>query len=72
HIAVAFDPSGPNFRHDMFPEYKANREATPEDIKVAVPYIKQILEAYRIPIIQIAGYEADDVIGTLAKKVCKC
>ena len=68
HIAVAFDPSGPNFRHDMFPEYKANREATPEDIKVAVPYIKQILEAYRIPIIQIAGYEADDVIGTLAKK----
>lgn len=68
HIAVAFDPSGPNFRHEMFPEYKANREATPEDIKVAVPYIKQILEAYRIPIIQIAGYEADDVIGTLAKK----
>ena len=68
HIAVAFDPSGPNFRHEMFPEYKANREATPEDIKVAVPYIKQILEAYRIPIIQISGYEADDVIGTLAKK----
>ncbi len=68
HIAVAFDPSGPNFRHEMFPKYKANREATPEDIKVAVPYIKQILEAYRIPIIQIAGYEADDVIGTLAKK----
>ena len=68
HVAVAFDPSGPNFRHEMFPEYKANREATPEDIKVAVPYIKQILEAYRIPIIQIAGYEADDVIGTLAKK----
>ena len=68
HIAVAFDPSGPNFRHEMFPEYKANREATPEDIKVAVPYIKQILEAYKIPIIQITGYEADDVIGTLAKK----
>lgn len=68
HIAVAFDPLGPNFRHEMFPEYKANREATPEDIKVAVPYIKQILEAYRIPIIQISGYEADDVIGTLAKK----
>jgi DNA polymerase-1 len=68
HIAVAFDPSGPNFRHEMFPEYKANREATPEDIKIAVPYIKQILEAYRIPIIQIAGFEADDVIGTLAKK----
>ena len=68
HIAVAFDPSGPNFRHDMFPEYKANREATPEDIKVAVPYIKQILEAYRIPIIQIAGYEADDVIKKKKKK----
>jgi len=68
HIAVAFDPSGPNFRHEMFPEYKANREATPEDIKIAVPYIKQILEAYKIPIIQISGFEADDIIGTLAKK----
>jgi len=68
HIAVVFDPSGPNFRHEIFPEYKANREATPEDIKLSVPYIKQILEAYKIPVIQVSGYEADDVIGTLAKK----
>jgi len=67
HIGVAFDPAGPNFRHEMYPQYKANRDATPEDIKAAVPYIKQILEAYRIPVIQVSGYEADDVIGTLAK-----
>jgi DNA polymerase-1 len=68
HIAVVFDPPGPNFRHEMYPEYKANREATPEDIRAAVPYIKKILEAYKIPVIEIEGYEADDVIGTLAKK----
>ncbi|MDD3685402.1 MAG: DNA polymerase I [Bacteroidales bacterium] len=68
HIGVAFDPSGPNFRHELYPQYKANREATPEDIKLAIPYIKRILEAYRIPVIQISGFEADDVIGTLAKK----
>jgi DNA polymerase I len=68
HIAVAFDPSGPNFRHEMYPQYKANRDATPEDIKLAIPYIKQILEAYKIPVIQISGFEADDVIGTLAMK----
>lgn len=68
HIGVAFDPAGPNFRHELFPQYKANREATPEDIKLAIPYIKRILEAYRIPVIQVSGYEADDVIGTLAKK----
>jgi DNA polymerase-1 len=49
HIAVVFDPPGPNFRHEMYPEYKANREATPEDIRAAVPYIKKILEAYKIP-----------------------
>lgn len=67
HIGVAFDPSGPNFRHEMYSEYKANREATPEDIKKAIPYIKQILEAYNIPVIEVPGYEADDVIGTLAK-----
>ncbi|HOZ30697.1 MAG TPA: DNA polymerase I [Bacteroidales bacterium] len=66
HIGVAFDPSGPNFRHEMFPQYKANREATPEDIKKSVPYIKQILNAYKIPVIEVPGYEADDVIGTLA------
>jgi len=68
HIGVAFDPPGPNFRHEMYKEYKANRDATPEDIKLAVPYIKQILEAYNIPVIEVAGYEADDVVGTLAKR----
>ncbi|HEX2934768.1 MAG TPA: DNA polymerase I [Bacteroidales bacterium] len=68
HVAVAFDPAGPNFRHEMYPEYKANREEMPEDIKKSIPYIKEILKAYCIPIIQIDGFEADDVIGTLAKK----
>lgn len=68
HIAVAFDPSGPTFRHEMFDQYKANREATPEDIKIAVPYIKKILGAMHIPILEKQGYEADDVIGTIAKK----
>lgn len=68
HIGVAFDPAGPNFRHEMYPQYKAHREATPEDIKIAVPFIKQILNAYKIPVIQYCGFEADDVIGTLAKK----
>ena len=66
HLAVVFDPSGPTFRHEAFEEYKANREATPEDIRKAVPIIKQIVEARRIPVIEVAGYEADDVIGTLA------
>jgi DNA polymerase I len=68
HIAVAFDPSGPNFRHEMYPLYKANRDETPEDIKKSVPYIKDILTAYGIPILQVSGYEADDVIGTIAKQ----
>ena len=67
HIGVAFDPPGGNFRHEMYKEYKANRDATPEDIKLSVPFIKQILDAYNIPVIEIAGFEADDVIGTLAK-----
>ena len=66
HLAVVFDPSGPTFRHEAFESYKANREATPEDIRKAVPIIKQIVEARRIPVIEVAGYEADDVIGTLA------
>ena len=66
HLAVVFDPSGPTFRHEAYEEYKANREATPEDIRKAVPIIKQIVEAYRIPVIEVPGYEADDVIGTLA------
>ena len=68
HIGVAFDPHGPTFRSEAFPEYKAQRDATPEDIHAAVPIIKDILRAYRIPILQVDGYEADDVIGTLAKK----
>ena len=66
HIGVAFDPHGPTFRSDAYPAYKAQREATPEDIRLSVPIIKDILKAYRIPILQVEGYEADDVIGTLA------
>lgn len=65
HIAVAFD-HGLTFRHEAFPDYKAQREETPEDIKLSVPYIKQILEAMRIPILQVDGFEADDIIGTVA------
>jgi DNA polymerase I len=68
HIAVVFDPPTPTFRHDMFEQYKAQRDKTPEDILIAVPIIKQILHAYNIPVIESPGYEADDVIGTLAKK----
>ena len=68
HIGVAFDPHGPTFRSEAFPAYKAQREATPEDIHAAVPIIKDILRAYHIPILQVDGYEADDVIGTLSKK----
>lgn len=71
HIAVCFDPSAPTFRHEMYKEYKANRDSTPEDIKIAVPYIKDIIEAYNIPIIEKLGYEADDVVGTVAKKAEK-
>ena len=68
HIGVAFDPHGPTFRSKAFPEYKAQREETPEDIRKAVPIIKDLLKAYRIPILQVDGFEADDVIGTLATK----
>jgi len=68
HIAVAFDYPGPTFRHKMFPEYKANRDATPEDIKLSVPYIKEIIKGFNIPILELEGFEADDVIGTIAKK----
>ena len=68
HIGVAFDPHGPTFRSEAYPAYKAQRDATPEDIHKAVPIIKDILKAYRIPILQADGYEADDVIGTLARK----
>ena len=71
HIGVAFDPSGPTFRHIEYPEYKAQREACPEDIKAAVPIIKELLDAYHIPVLEVAGYEADDVIGTIATKAGK-
>ena len=69
HIGVAFDPHGPTFRNEAYPAYKAQREETPEDIRASVPIIKDILRAYRIPILQVDGYEADDVIGTLALKL---
>ena len=66
HIGVAFDPHGGTFRHEAFPQYKAQREETPEAIRFAVPIIKEILAAYRIPVLEVQGFEADDVIGTLA------
>lgn len=68
HIGVAFDPHGPTFRHDLFDKYKAQREETPEVIKESVPIIKRIIEAYNIPILEVPGFEADDVIGTLSKQ----
>ena len=68
HIGVAFDPHGPTFRSEAYPAYKAQREATPEDIRKAVPIIKDLLKAWNIPILQVDGFEADDVIGTLATK----
>jgi len=71
HIAVVFDPPGPTFRHVRFPEYKANREETPEDIRKAVPFIKDIIKAFNIPVIEVQGYEADDVIGTLSRKAAE-
>lgn len=67
HIAVCFDPPGPTFRHEASKEYKAERSETPEDIKLSVPIIKEIIRAYHIPIVEVAGFEADDVIGTLAR-----
>ena len=67
-LGVAFDPKGGSFRRDIFPEYKANRTETPEDILLSVPYVKRVLEAMCIPILEVAGYEADDVIGTLSQK----
>ena len=68
HIAVAFDPPSPTFRHKLYNAYKANREETPEEIKKSVPIIKDILDGFNIPVIEVEGFEADDVIGTLAKK----
>jgi DNA polymerase-1 len=71
HLAVAFDKGGSDLRNDIFPEYKANRDATPEAIKIAVPYIQELLKAMHIPIIEVQGYEADDLIGTIAKQAEK-
>lgn len=68
HIAVAFDPKGKTFRHEAYELYKAQRESTPEDIRLAVPIIKKLVEAYNIPVLEVPGYEADDVIGTVAKQ----
>lgn len=72
HIAVCFDPKGGNtFRHKIYPEYKATREAQPEDITLSVPYIKDIVKGYNIPVVEMAGYEADDIIGTLSRRAEK-
>ena len=71
HIAVAFDPHGKVFRHELYEPYKANRDATPEDIITAFPYIRSIVEGFNIPIIEVPGYEADDTIGTIAKQAEK-
>lgn len=71
HIAVCFDPHGPTFRHEMYDGYKAQREAQPEDISASVPIIKEIVEAYHIPVFEVEGYEADDVIGTLSRMASK-
>ncbi len=71
HIGIAFDPAGPTFRHEAYEAYKAQREETPEAIRLSVPIIKDIIRAYRIPILEVSGYEADDVIGTLATEAGK-
>ena len=71
HIGIAFDPKGPTFRHEAYEQYKAQREETPEVIRESVPVIKEFIKAYNIPIFEVPGYEADDVIGTLAKEADK-
>ena len=71
HLAVAFDLPTPTFRHEYYPEYKAGREKQPEDITLAIPLIHKILEAFPIPILSCESYEADDVIGTIAKQAEK-
>ncbi|WP_291785412.1 DNA polymerase I [Cecembia sp.] len=68
HIAVAFDTKAPTFRHIQFEAYKANRQEQPEDIEIGIPWVKQIVEAFNIPVLELDGYEADDIIGTIAKK----
>ncbi len=71
HLAVAFDKGGSTYRYEMYQEYKAHRDETPEAIKIAVPYIQELLKAMHIPIIEVSGFEADDLIGTLAKQAEK-
>lgn len=71
HIGVVFDPKGKTFRHEMYSEYKANRQATPEDLKASIPEVFEIVKAMNIPVVQVEGYEADDVIGTLAKQAAR-
>lgn len=71
HIAVCFDPQGPTFRSEAFEEYKGERASTPEDIKLSIPIIKEIIRAYNIPILEVEGFEADDVIGTMARRAEK-
>ncbi|MCC5919904.1 MAG: DNA polymerase I [Cyclobacteriaceae bacterium] len=71
HIGVAFDPKGKTFRHEQFPEYKAQRQEQPEDIQQAIPYVKRMVAAFGIPILEVEGYEADDVIGTIAKQAAR-
>ncbi len=68
HLGVVFDPKGPTFRHEMYKEYKAHREAMPDDLRQSIPYIKEMITAMNIPVVEVAGFEADDVIGTLANK----
>jgi DNA polymerase-1 len=71
HLAVAFDPSGPTFRHEAFEQYKAQREATPEDIRKSIPIIKDIIKAYNVALLEVPGFEADDVIGTISHQADK-
>lgn len=71
HIGVVFDPKGKTFRHEMYEKYKANRQSTPEDLKAAIPEVFEIVKAMNIPVVQVEGYEADDVIGTLAKQAAR-
>ena len=68
HIAVAFDMSGPTFRHEAYEAYKANRQETPEDVRAGIPIVKDIVKAFNIPVLELQGFEADDIIGTIAKK----
>src|ERR1035437_2575246 len=71
HIGVAFDPGGKTFRHQQYEPYKAQRQEMPEELRNSIPYVKQIIEAFNIPILQVEGFEADDVIGTVAKQAAK-